>query len=578
MTVSEYIAEVLAEKEVPAVFELVGGMITLLLDAIYLHGKTPIVSMHHEQGAAFAAEGLARMKGVPCVAMATSGPGATNLLTGIGSCYFDSIPAVFITGQVNTFERKGESDVRQMGFQETDIYRMVQPIVKQAWYVEDANQIPQIMEEAFRIAVEGRPGPVLIDIPMNIQKTTIHPDSFLFQRVKSDSIEGISESQAREIAHALLQAKQPVILAGAGVRISGAIEYLRSIAERASIPVLHTLMAVDVLPSNHPLNAGMIGSYGNRWSNLALSDADFVLVLGSRLDVRQTGSDIQGFSENRSVYHIDCDQAEMNNRIRGCHVFHDDLHHALPLIAEALYSILMDDSHDLDKWQKAIGKMREEWPDDREIIGVDGINPNCLMHAISQGRENVSAYIVDVGQHQMWAAQSLEICIGQRFLTSGGMGAMGFALPAAIGASLACPERPVVMIAGDGSFQCNIQEMHTVMRMQLPIKMVIINNQSLGMVRQFQQSYFESRFQSTVWGYSAPDFSSVSSGYGIRSRTISLPEEVGDAIAWLYEQDDKPALLQVMISPSANAYPKLAYGKGMRAMEPHVQPEGMEAT
>jgi len=579
MKVADYIAEYLAEKQVPAVFELVGGMITFLIDSIYRDGRTRIISMHHEQGAAFAAEATARISHIPGVAMATSGPGATNLLTGIGSCYFDSIPVVFITGQVNRSEQKGNSTVRQLGFQETDIIRMAQPIVKCAWEVDDPNQVPAILEEAFRIATSGRPGPVLIDIPMDVQRAQIdHLPKRASKSLEPEILPKMTEADALLIRDALLHAQKPLILAGGGIRTSGVADSFRTLVEIAHIPVVHSLMAVDALPSDHLLNAGLIGSYGNRWSNLAISESDLLLVLGSRLDVRQTGADTSNFKSGRKIFHVDCDEAEINNRVKGCHAVVSHLGPGVARLIEVLAPVTNELIKHSGVWLSSIAKLRSEWPDVQELKNVEGINPNQFMHQLARANSAASAYVVDVGQHQMWAAQSLEIEQDQRFLTSGGIGAMGFALPAAIGAAICHPGRSVVMIAGDGSFQCNIQELQTVVRLGLPLKMVVLNNRCLGMVRQFQESYFEGRYQSTIWGYSAPDFSAVAAAYGIPNKTISDCMEVEDAVSWLSGCPEGPALLQVMISSFANAYPKLTFGKGMASMEPLDLPSQMEST
>jgi acetolactate synthase-1/2/3 large subunit len=579
MTVADYIAEYLAEKQVPAVFELVGGMITFLIDSIHRNGRTKLVSMHHEQGAAFAAEAAGRITRIPGVAMATSGPGATNLITGIGSCYFDSTPAVFITGQVNRFEQKGSSAVRQLGFQETEIVRIVQPIVKRAWAVHDPDQVPAILEEAFRTAISGRPGPVLIDIPMDVQRAQIdHLPKLSAKATEPEVMPTMTDADALRIRDALLSAHKPLILAGGGIRAAGAAQVFRDLVEIAHIPVVHSLMGVDVLPSDHALNAGLIGSYGNRWSNLAISESDLLLVLGSRLDVRQTGADTENFKGNRQIFHVDCDEAEMNNRVRGCDAIVSHLFTGIVKLIEVLAPVTSELAKHSEAWLSSITSLRAEWPDIGELRDIEGINPNRFMHQLARANSDAAAYVVDVGQHQMWAAQSLEVHGKQRFLTSGGMGSMGFGLPAAIGAAISLPNQPVVMIAGDGSFQCNIQELQTVVHFALPLRMVVLNNRCHGMVRQFQQSYFDSRYQSTVWGYSAPDFSAVAAGYGVRSRTIADSMEIEDAVSWLAHCSFGPSLLQVMISPTANAYPKLAFGKGMASMEPLVLSSEMEST
>jgi len=289
----------------------------------------------------------------------------------------------------------------------------------------------------------------------------------------------------------------------------------------------------------------------------------------------ETGSDTGTFKEGRRIFHIDCDPGEMNNRVTGCETLTADLK---DFLGGVLRFIPEHSLHAGSEWMTEIAQWREEWSDTRELVAGVGINPNVFMHELSKASASAAAYVVDVGQHQMWAAQSLEIGATQRFLTSGGMGSMGFALPAAIGAALVGAPAPVVVIAGDGGFQSNIQELQTVVRNKLPLKMVVINNLCHGMVRQFQESYFDSRYQSTMWGYSSPDFSKVAEAYLIPGKTIQHPEEVGAAMEWLWSDPAGPALLQVMVNPMANAYPKLAFGRPLTEMEPWSKPIDMEST
>jgi acetolactate synthase-1/2/3 large subunit len=516
------------------------------------------------------------MGDTPAVAMATSGPGATNLLTGVGSCYFDSTPAIFITGQVNRHEQKGSRAIRQLGFQETDIAAMAAPITKKVFSVTDAEHLPQILEDAFSIATTGRRGPVLIDIPMDVQRdqvtAPVHRASYAAETCS------LAPGVAEEILAAVRKSSKPLILAGGGVRSALAIDAFRDFARKARIPVVHSLMACDILSFGDPLKVGMIGSYGNRWANLALTDCDCLIVLGSRLDVRQTGSDVEGFKGTRPIFHIDYELGEINNRVVDCVAIVSDLTPALRTLASLFEPHGEEIATQLAPWAAEIEALRGRWPDTAEFIVNRGINPNVLMHQLSRAIPRAGAFVVDVGQHQMWAAQSLELSSTQRFLTSGGMGSMGFALPASIGAAVCLRGAPVVMIAGDGGFQCNIQELETVVHLGLPIKMVVINNECHGMVRQFQESYFHSRYQSTMWGYSAPNFERVAAAYGIDSKTIAGPDCVEQAVSWLGSNDSKPALLQVMVDPMANAYPKLAYGRGMSSMEPHAKPIEMEGT
>jgi acetolactate synthase-1/2/3 large subunit len=566
---SDYIAWSLEQHGVPFVFEMSGGMITHILDSLNRQGTVPVISVHHEQAAAFAADAAGRMTGTPGVAMATSGPGATNLLTGIGSCHFDSSPAVFITGQVNLHEQKGDRAIRQLGFQETDIVAMAQAITKRAWRVKSAHELPSILNQAFRLAVEGRPGPVLVDIPMDLQRAQVEaiPPTPPSPKAPPDS-----QAYLQALSEALKGASRPLILAGGGVGASKTSDQLIAFAEDTGVPVVCSLMGLDTIPFHHPLRIGFIGSYGNRWGNLALGEADLLIVLGSRLDIRQTGNDTDAFKANREIFHVDCEAGEINNRLSGCQGLVSELSDFFEAAAGRL------PKGEFAQWRDRLRSLQNAWPDTAELKDIKGINPNLFMRQLSQSGAQAAAYVVDVGQHQMWAAQSLQLQPGQRFLTSGGMGSMGFALPAAIGASLCRPGQPTVLIAGDGAFQANIQELQTVVRNRLPLKMVIINNQCHGMVRQFQENYFEGRYQSTLWGYSAPDFEKVAAAYGIPASTVDQPEQVPGALENLWKDPSAPQLLQVMVDTYANAYPKIAFGRPMTEMEPFFKSLAMEST
>lgn len=574
MKTSDYIAAALHNHGVQCVFEVSGGMITHLLDSINRQGKLRVVSVHHEQAAAFAADAVGRLTGVPGVAMATSGPGATNLLTGIGSCYFDSSPAVFLTGQVNRNEQKGDRQIRQLGFQETDIVSMAAPITKAAWKVKTGEEVPLLLDRAFALATEGRPGPVLLDIPMDVQRLDIANDPS--QPAKPGRDAGVPPDAAavRDALDRVLAARQPLVLVGGGIRSALAAKQLRRLVRLLGIPVVNSLMAVDVMPYDDELRLGMIGTYGHRWANTAMGSSDCLLVLGSRLDVRQTGADTAAFVAGRSIIHVDCEPGEINNRLTGCSA----VVATLPEFLEAAIEMASRRSFpERNAWRAQIDEWKVQWPDTAELAGVSGINPNVFMHRLSAQSQPAGTYVIDVGQHQMWAAQSIDVRHDQRFLTSGGMGSMGFALPAAIGAALST-DRPVVMVAGDGSFQCNIQELQTVVRNRLPIKMIIVNNLCHGMVRQFQESYFDARYQSTLWGYSAPNFERVACGYGIAARTTERPDDIDEAVRWLWEDPEQPALLQVMVDTYANAYPKIAFGRPITEMEPLATPIEMEST
>lgn len=571
--VTDYITSFLVAQGVTHVFEVIGGMTTHLIDSIHLNGKISIISTHHEQAAVFAAEAMARITGIPGIAMATSGPGATNLLTGIGSCYFDSSPAIFFTGQVNRDEQKGNRAIRQLGFQEADIVKIADPITKGAWCVQTPEELPDLLVNAYKLAITGRPGPVLIDIPMDVQRAMIEVQEP--SKVSLNFSKDVDKGTIEELIKSLHEAKRPLVLVGNGVRLSKSTDLFRQFMAEVKIPVVNSLMAVDSLSYKDIFRVGMIGTYGNRWANMALSRADLLLVLGSRLDIRQTGSDVDSFKSDRIIYHVDCDVVELNNRVKGCRAINADLNVFLSTILHMSKKYTFPYR---EEWISEIKEYKTKWPDTDELNKGKGINPNVFMHQLSATSELAAAYITDVGQHQMWAAQSMDLLPHQRYLTSGGMGAMGFALPAAIGASLACSKQPVVMIAGDGGFQINIQELQTLARNHLPVKMIILNNQCYGMVRQFQQSYFNERYQSTYWGYSTPDFVQIAQAYGIQACTVENSADVQDALKPLWRDPQSPFLLQVAINTFDNAYPKIAFGRPITEMEPLAKPLDIEET
>ena len=561
MKVTQYIARFLKDKGIHTVFELQGGMITRIIDALNQEGGIDIVSMHHEQAAAMAADAYGRIKNKPGVALATSGPGATNLLTGIGNCFFDSVPAIFITGQVNTNEQKGDKSTRQIGFQETDIVAMAEAITKKAYAIKTKDEIPNVFEEAYQIAMSGRPGPVLIDIPMNIQNQEI--EDALVEKPFLEKNLTICDDFINKYINALKVSKKPLLLIGRGIRAAQASELFKNFIAKFQIPVVTSLLGVDVLPYTHPLKVGFIGTYGNRWANYALGSSDVLLVLGSRIDLRQTGADIEAFKQGKQIFHVDIDSAELNNRFTDTITLNTDLVTFFEEVQKIDYSYCLP----ID-WNAEIKEKREAYNDILELKNVKGINPNRFMHQLSKISFKAKGFTTDVGNNQMWSAQSLELNGDQLFLSSGGMGAMGYSLPAAIGASIALNKQPMVCISGDGGFQINIQELETVKRNNLPIKIVILNNHCLGMIRQFQDSYFESRYQSTVWGYSAPDFTAIARAYGIDSFSIEKEEDINIGLNRMWEDANAPFLLNVNINIHTNVYPKMLFGNPLTKMEP----------
>lgn len=567
MKLSDHVIDFLVSEGVTHIFEVAGGALAHLLDSMYDRKDISTVSMHHEMAAAIAAEGYSRASGNKGAAMATSGPGATGLITGIGSCFFDSTPCLFITGQVNTYEFKFDKPVRQIGFQETDIVNIVKPITKKAVLVKDADRIKYYLERLSYIAKSGHPGPVLLDIPLNIQRTNINPDklqSFKKKKNNAKAIEKIDGDVIEKVVTLIRSSLRPVILAGGGLRLSGAQDELFKFIKKTEIPVVTSLMGLDAFPHDNSSFVGMLGSYGNRYANLAVANADLLLVLGSRLDTRQTGTRPETFARGAKIIHVDIDPHELNNKIKADIAINSgDLKNLLVVLNKHL------DNYDKNKvkpWKRIIKDYKGRYPSYRKPAD-DKIEPNFFMHKLSKVIPDDAIICVDVGQIQMWAAQSIEIKKSQRFLTQGGMGAMGSALPMAIGASFAKPGKIIIVVTGDGGFQLNIQELQTVYHHKLPIKVILLNNYCYGMVRQFQEQYFNCRFQSTVAGYSCPIFQDVVSAYKIPAMKITHSTEIPRTLQKLFN-DTQPMFLEVSIDQNFGSFPKLSVNRPIEDQDP----------
>ncbi|MFH0738941.1 MAG: thiamine pyrophosphate-binding protein [Candidatus Omnitrophota bacterium] len=564
MKLSDFVVEFLKQRRVTSVFELCGGSIIHILDSLHKQKKIRIISMHHEQAAAIAAEGFARCKGSVGVAMATSGPGATNMITGIASCFFDSIPCVFITGQVNTYEFKFGKPVRQIGFQETDIVSVVKPIVKYAQLVTEPQKIRYYLEKAFYLAQVGRPGPVLLDIPMNVQRADIIPGRLMsFSKPAVEKNHYSIAAKIQESLKALSLSSRPVVLAGGGVRLSGAQEELRRFIEKTGIPVVNSLMGVDAFPGESRFSYGMLGTYGNRYANLTIANSDLILALGTRFDTRQTGTNPKTFARGAKIIHVDIDKNELNNKIKADLAVKSDIKVFLVALNKSLKKF---DKARLTQWQARISGYKRNYPSFLPPKAAQ-INPNFFINKLSGYLADNAIICADIGQNQIWAAQSILLKRNMRFLTQGGMGAMGSALALAVGASLAYPKRPIIAVCGDGGFQLNSQELQTVYHYGLPIKIIIINNSCYGMVRQFQKQYFNSVFQSTVIGYSHPDFCKLSQAYKIKARRVVTNAGIPKACKWLFE-DAKPSLLEVKIPRHTQVLPKLSVGRPIEDQDP----------
>ena len=569
--VSDYIAEFLVDKKIDKVFGMIGGAVAHIYDSVDKYKEIEVINTIHEQAAGFAAEGYARVTGKSGVAIATSGPGATNLITAIGSCYFDSVPTLFITGQVNTYEYKYDKPVRQIGFQETDIVSIVKPIVKYAVMVNKASDIRYELEKAYFLSQNGRKGPVLIDVPMDIQRAEVNVSSLKKYQLKKNltlSENDNINNKIKDVVSLLNNSKRLIVLVGGGVRLSNAEKELLNWLKNYDIPVVYSLMGKDAIKSEYKHNLGLIGAYGNRYGNLAIANSDLLLVLGSRLDTRQTGTDIKTFARKAKIIQVDIDKHEVGFKV--------DLEIGINSDVKDFINCLSKEKLDLklDKWLKTLHSYKKKFP---TTVGIDNKPkiPNTVIDDISKYLASDEIIAIDVGQHQMWAAQSLITKNNQRVLFSGGMGAMGFALPAAIGASLALNKR-IIVIAGDGGIQLNIQELEIIKRRNLPIKIFVLNNNNLGMVRQFQEIYFDKNYQGTVEDYSVPDLVSISRAYGINGRNIIDRKEIHVNLKNIFSNDE-PELINIIFEKKMTGVePKLIVNKPMEDMYPFLEKDTLE--
>ena len=552
-TVSDYIAEFIAINDSKAVFQLSGGMITFMIDAIARLGVTPIINNRHEQASGFAAEGATRVSDIPSFAFGTSGPGATNLITPIASCFFDSVPVIFITGQVNTAELRIDKKQRQNGFQELDISTIVKSITKKTYSPKNPLELISALEDGWNLSQQGRKGPVLIDVTINLQQEQIDltPKRITLKRTKTV----IKKRKYEKLNTYLSQSKKPLILVGGGVRLDNAVDALSNFVNRHQIPVVRSLMGIDSFNNTSDFDLGFIGSYGNRWANKALKDSDLLIVLGSRLDIRQTGNSVSEFKKNKKIIRVDIDPKELSGRVSS------DLEFEMSICDFLESEYIVKNVVSTQNFIKEINLQKINFPQHLEQESKLTLNPTNLFDWLGRVFSNTNGFVVDVGQHQMWAAQSINLHEGQRFITSGGLGAMGFALPVSIGATLAKSGKWVCVL-GDGCFQLSTQELQTIKHYQLPIAICVINNNQHGMVAQFQSENLDSRFIGTRIGYSVPDLERISKAYGFENyHQISKFEDLDSIELVLNNWDDGPIFLEFKIQNSAMALPKLTFKK-----------------
>lgn len=554
MKVSDYIAEFLIEHEVTDIFGYPGGMVAHLMDSLSKYSdKIKVHTNYHEQASAFAANAYAQVSGKIGVAYSSSGPGATNMITGICNAYYDSIPVLFITGQVNSFESKKDLPIRQKGFQESDIISMVKSVTKYCVYIEKAEDIRYELEKAVYLAKEGRPGPVLVDIPMNIQRGNIEPDKLCGYDEISDNME---TPQVDEVIHKLKEAERPVLLVGSGVKSQRHRELVRKLVDKLQIPVVSSMIAVDVIPTEYPNNYGFLGAYGNRTANFIIAKSDLILAVGSRMDVRQVGGKRENFAPEALLIRVDIDEGELFHKVNSKE------QHVCMDAGSFLEQILEKDICLKDKNGKWNGICVEI---EKELANMDERTPNKIIKKMGKIAPDNCIITTDVGQNQVWVAQSFAIKPEQKILFSGGLGSMGYSLPAAIGAYYG-ERKPVICFNGDGGIQMNIQELQFVAREALPIAIVVFNNQALGMIRHFQEMYFEGNYTQTVEGegYAVPDFESIAKGYHIKYVKVTCMEQITEEMFQITE----PVFIEVELKEDTYVFPKLEFGKPNQDQEP----------
>ncbi|MFJ5438859.1 acetolactate synthase large subunit [Pectobacterium brasiliense] len=537
-TGAQLIVRLLEQQGITTVAGIPGGAALPLYDALGQSKTIRHVLARHEQGAGFMAQGMARASGRAAVCMASSGPGATNLLTAIADAKLDSIPLVCITGQVPS------SMIGTDAFQEVDTYGISIPVTKHNYLVRDINELPRVIPEAFRIAQSGRPGPVWIDIPKDIQNATIEL-SELPGVFPLDTSPAIAQQEIERAAAMINAAQRPVLYLGGGIVSGAAHEQAVQLAERSSLPTTMTLMALGTMPVDHPLSLGMLGMHAVRSTNLILQQADLLIVLGARFDDRAIGKAEQ-FCPQASIIHIDIDPAELG-KIRQPHVaINAD-------VAQALDQLLPQITpQQRDVWRTTVRGLQQEFP--FSMPGADDpLSHYGLVQATAQALTDDAIITTDVGQHQMWVAQSYPLRRPRQWLTSGGFGTMGFGLPAAIGAALAEPDRTVVCFSGDGSLMMNIQEMATTAEEGLNVKIVLMNNQSLGLVHQQQDMFFQKRIFAADYRYSA-NFLAIAAGFGFATCDLNAAADPHAALQEMLNQPG-PALIHVLIDANEKVLP-----------------------
>ncbi len=572
LTGSEILLQSLHREKVEVIFGLPGGAVLPLYDALYSAGIRHLL-VRHEQAAAFAADGYARASGKPGVLLVTSGPGATNVVTGLTSALMDSIPVVALTGQVPA------SLIGKDAFQEADTVGITLPATKRSFMVRSAGELPAVIHEAFQAAVAGRPGPVLVDLPKSVLMELAEP---AFPTEPATSVESVRiqprrtrewrDEHIRRVVDMIMESRQAVLYAGGGVIASEASTELAELAELTHIPVTMTLMGLSTFPSRHPLSLNMLGMHGSFATNTAVCNCDLLIAVGARFDDRVTGR-ISGFAPVSKKIQIDVDPSEVNKNVRIDASLVGDAKESLGAIIDELKRRLAEGSVSASQWQEVMSR-REAW-----LKRIDGwrqehpltydkyantVKPQFVIETLSRYADEDAIVAVDVGQHQMWSAQFFDFYRPRTWLSSSGLGAMGYGFPAAMGAQLAFPDRQVMAIVGDGGFQMTLNDLATVAQYRVPVKIAVINNRALGMVRQWQEIFFEKRYCDIDLNF-APDFAKLAEAYGLKGIRVEHRTDVVDAVRE-FLGDHEPCLVDFWVDPAENVYPIVPPGAALAEM------------